>query len=185
MGPPEGIAPSIPDYVNSPPVKPNVEGNFICHLSPFLLTIVLINIIAAVPDYLEMNTKSGSAAYSTRESADQFQKPTPVSPTIRNNLNHPSPKNRSKKPGLPEEMPMLPTSGTHRHSDSDTEHSPDFRSAGKEFAGLKATGNGAKGSDNYVNVPSTIINMNNSYSNQDAVSNPSYVTFGKINETRT
>lgn len=133
-----------------------------------------------------MNPKTGSAVFSTRDSGDQFQITTPVSPTIRNNLNHSSPKNRNtKKPGLPEEMPMLPTTGIHRHSDSETEPSPDFRSAGKEFSSLKTTGNDAKGSDNYVNVPSTIINMNNAYNNKDAVSNPGYVQFGKVNETRT
>ncbi len=82
-------------------------------------------------------------------------------------------------------MPMLSTSGTNRHSDSETEPSPDFRSAGKEFAGLKTSGSDAKGTNNYVNVPSTIINMNNAYNDKDAVSNPGYVTFGKVNETRT
>lgn len=136
-----------------------------------------------------MNPKTGTAVFSTGDSCDKFQiTTTPVSPTIRNNLNHSSPKNRNtKKPGLPEEMPMLPTSNTHRHSDSETEPSPDFRSIGKEFTSLKPTTtvNDAKGSDNYVNVPSTIINMNNAFNNKDAVSNPGYVQFGKINETRT
>lgn len=126
-----------------------------------------------------MNTNTGTAKFSNRDSGDQFT--VPVSPTIKNNLNHTSPKNRSKNPGLPEEMPMLPTSETHRHSaDSDTETSPDFKSTTKEFTDLKAIGNDAKGAKNYVNVPSTIINMN-----KDAVSNPGYVTFGKVNETRT
>jgi len=83
-------------------------------------------------------------------------------------------------------MPMLPTSGPYRHSDSETELSPDFKSVNKEFTDLKSSGKDAKGSDvNYVNVPSTVINMNNSFNNKDAVSNPGYVTFGKINETRT
>lgn len=155
--------------------------NSVCSTS-----IVLINSISAVPDYLAMNPKTGSAIFSTRDSGDQFQITTPVSPTIRNNLNHPSPKIRTKRPGLPEEMPMLPTSGSHRHSDSETEiPSPDFKSAGREFAGLKTSAKDANGSDNYVNVPSTIINMNNAFNNKDAVSNPGYVTFGKVNETRT
>lgn len=154
--------------------------------SLFLLReIVLIKFITAVPDYLAMNPKTGSAVFSTRDSGDKFQITTPISPTIRNNLNNPSPKNRAKKPALPEEMPMLPTSGTNRHSDSETEPSPGFRSVGKEFPGLRTSENDAKGSDSYVNVPSTIINMNNAYNNKDAVSNPGYVTFGKINETRT
>lgn len=119
-----------------------------------------------------MSPNSGNAAHT--------------SPTIRNNLNHPSPKNRAKRPGLPEEMPMLPTSGTHRHSDSDTDLSPDYRAGGKDFSDLKSTRNDAKNtSDNYVNVPSTIINMNNAYNSKDAVSNPGYVTIGNINETRT
>lgn len=131
-----------------------------------------------------MSPRAGST-FSPRESNDQFQTTTPISPTIRNNLNHPSPKNRTKKPGLPEEMPMLPTSGPHRHSDSETELSPDFKSVSKEFTDLKSPEKDAKGSANYVNVPSTIINMNNTYNNKDAVSNPGYVTFGKINETRT
>ncbi|XP_037051566.1 vascular endothelial growth factor receptor 1 isoform X6 [Bradysia coprophila] len=149
MGPPEGIAPAIPDYVNSP-VNSSLD---------------------AVPDYLAMSPKTGNAA--------------PISPTIRNNLNHPSPKNRTKKPGLPEEMPMLPTASTHRHSDSDTDLTPDYRSAGREFSDLAPSVNDAKSTDNYVNVPSTIINMNSAYNNKDAVSNPGYVTFGKVNETRT
>lgn len=135
-----------------------------------MLTIGLV--ITAVPDYLAMSSKAGNTAS--------------VSPTIRNNLNHPSPKNRTKNPGLPEEMPMLPTSGTHyRHSDSDTDLTPDYRSAGREFSGLKASENDIESADNYVNVPSTMINMNKAYSNKDAVSNPGYVAFGKINETRT
>lgn len=132
-----------------------------------------------------MSPRSGNTAFTARDSNDQFQVTTPISPTIKNNLNHPSPKNRTKKPGLPEEMPMLPTSGPHRNSDSETEPSPDFKSVNKEFTGLKSSAKDGKASDNYVNVPSTIINMNNSYNNKDAVSNPSYVTFGKINETRT
>lgn len=144
-----------------------------------------MSLITAVPDYLAMSPKTGSAVFSPRDSSNQFQAATPISPTIRNNLNHPSPKNRTKKPGLPEEMPMLPTSGLNRHSDSETEPSPDFKSVGKQFTDLKPSGKDAKGSDNYVNVPSTIINMNNTYNNKDAVSNPSYVTFGKINETKT
>ncbi|KAJ6633342.1 Platelet-derived growth factor receptor alpha, partial [Pseudolycoriella hygida] len=162
MGPPEGVAPSIPNYVNSS-MKPSAN---------------------AVPDYLQVDSKSGSATYNTRDSGDKFETKTPVSPTIRNNLNHASPKSRSSKKPIPEEMPMLPASGTHRHSDSDVE-SPDFKTAGKDFSGVSGSKNDAKGPDNYVNMPSTVINMKDVYNNKDAVSNPGYVTFGKINETRT
>lgn len=109
------------------------------------------------------------------------------SPTTTNNLNasDQSIKFRSKMTDIPEEIPMLKRSNQSFHnSDSDTEvHVPDVtvhktpeQSATRNNMNLLST-NG----DNYVNVPSTIININK----KDAVSNPGYVVVSNIDETTT
>ncbi|XP_059619407.1 vascular endothelial growth factor receptor 1 isoform X2 [Phlebotomus argentipes] len=142
LGPPDKAAPPVPTYVNrdvmyeAPPPPDSSSAS-----------------------YLQMSPKSGSVAFSARPSTSKH------SPTLANNLNTSSPstqKNR-KKPGLPEEIPMLLKSTSAVSSDSEPELSP--KPAPRTSIDTK---------DNYVNVPSTVINMHSAFP-RDAFSNPTYV----------
>lgn len=145
-----------------------------------------------------MNPHAGSVIFSpTRpdNSDNTFQYPAITTASIANNLDtsHTSPSKLAHNKILPEEMPML-TSGTSggANSDSDTEPTPSLSKFGataspaKSYSGLNYRNVVNSAKDNYVNVPSTIINMENSrFNTKDAVSNPGYVMVGKVNETRT
>lgn len=138
-----------------------------------------------------MNQNSGNVLF--RPVIDQPEYPA-ATPSITNNLNqtHTSPMKMSpsKRAGLPEEMPML-NSGNATAGDSDTESPPHAaappkptpRASPVKYSDLNYRNALAK--DNYVNVPSTIINMDQRQANNDAVSNPGCVVLGGTNETRT
>lgn len=113
-----------------------------------------------------------------------------------------------KKRNLPEEVPMLQNVANDRGAASSGSEEEDVsrnrkwaerqfsdfkdfkpEPAARTTVGSKILSGAARTTDHYVNVPSsTVININNkspSYKLKDAVSNPSYVAFGKVNETRT
>lgn len=89
-------------------------------------------------------------------------------------------------------MPML-NSGNATAGDSDTESPPSAaappkptpRASPVKYSDLNYRNALANAKDNYVNLPSTIINMDQRPANNDAVSNPGYVVLGGTNETRT
>ena len=134
------------------------------------------------PSYVSMSPTMGGPQLPPEE---QFSFPALNSPTTANNLNTPpTAKPRIKKPEIPEEIPMLKRSGESANSDSDPEISPDAQSGGRNFTEMKPSPRRVNNENDYVNVPSTIINMNNSY-NKDTVTNPSYVSVKNVNETKT
>lgn len=136
-----------------------------------------------------MNQNSGNVLFRP----EQPEYPA-ITPTIANNLNQtltsPPKTSPSKRAALPEEIPML-NSGNATAGDSDTESPPAAaappkptpRASPVKYSDLNYRNALAK--DNYVNVPSTIINMDQRQGNNDAVSNPAYVVLGGTNETRT
>lgn len=142
------------------------------------------------PSYLTMSPASINSPMPSGVDVhdSHFQFPTLNSPTTANNLNASSAasKLRNKIPDIPEEIPMLKRSNQSIHSDSDTElHSPGAVATHSTPNGTrkKSTNNVLNtAADNYVNVPSTIINMNN---RKDAVSNPGYVVVSNVHETKT
>lgn len=172
MGVPETEAPPIPPtYVN---------GN---------MSIPISTTDNTAPDYLCMSPLSGNVLFSPRTTKDQdnFNFTAPQSPTIKNNLDS-SPQQKLRKKPIPEEIPMLKKANNYSfNSDSESELSPD-PVGGKKFSDLNKTNDAASQQyknirpDNYVNVPSTIINMNNLKPSKDAFSNPSYVSMGGSKE---
>lgn len=166
MAAPECPAPAVPHYVNSQtgfgppttdaPPKP--------------------------ASYLTMSPTINSPLASGIDTHDtHFQFPSLNSPTTTNNLNasEPSTKYRNKITNIPEEIPMLKRSNQSIHSDSDTEvNTSDVVITHPDNSSKNNVSVFSTNGDNYVNVPSTIINMNK----KDAVSNPGYVV---VNETRT
>uniref|UniRef100_A0A6B2EPK2 Putative vascular endothelial growth factor receptor 1-like isoform x3 n=1 Tax=Phlebotomus kandelakii TaxID=1109342 RepID=A0A6B2EPK2_9DIPT len=156
QGPPDKIAPPVPNYVNRDVMyEPSQDS--------------------ASPNYLQMSPKSGSVAFSARPSTSTAKQ----SPTLVNNLNTSSPSGQKtrKKPGMPEEIPMLLKSSSAVSSDSEPEMSPN--PAPRTKSSIDTT-------DNYVNVPSsTVINMNSMFGPRDAFSNPTYVgatPMGKVGQ---
>lgn len=119
-----------------------------------------------------------------------------TTPSIANNLDFtlmsPSKMSPSKRAALPEEIPML-NSGNANAGDSDTEGPPSAaappkptpRTSPAKYSDINYRIALESAKDNYVNVPSTIINMDQRQINNDAVSNPAYVVMGGTNETRT
>lgn len=174
MGVPETEAPPIPpNYINgnmSIPITTSTDN--------------------PTPDYLCMSPLSGNVLFSPRTTKDQenFNFTDPQSPTIKNNLDS-SPQQKIRKKPIPEEIPMLKKSNNYNfNSDSESELSPDPVGSNR-FSDLNKTNDAASAPqyknirpDNYVNVPSTIINMNNLKPSKDAFSNPSYVTMGGSKE---
>ncbi|XP_055710177.1 vascular endothelial growth factor receptor 1 isoform X3 [Phlebotomus papatasi] len=154
MGPPETPAPPVPTYVNRDVIE--------------ALPLEMSLQDTSSPNYLQMSPKSGSVAFSARPSTSTAKH---HSPTLANNLNTSSPSNQKnrKKPGLPEEIPMLPRSTSALSSDSEPELSPNPSMRERTIPSIDTT-------DNYVNVPSsTVINMNSVFGPRDAFSNPTYV----------
>lgn len=154
MGPPETPAPPVPTYVNRDVIE--------------ALPLEMSLQDTSSPNYLQMSPKSGSVAFSARPSTSTAKH---HSPTLANNLNTSSPSNQKnrKKPGLPEEIPMLPRSTSALSSDSEPELSPNPSTRERTIPSIDTT-------DNYVNVPSsTVINMNSMFRPRDAFSNPTYV----------
>lgn len=147
-------------------------------------------------DYLTMSTSDTNGQRNNDTSHFQFSSLN--SPTTANNLNaSPSSKIRVKNAVIPEEIPMLKRSNQSIHTDSETElNSLDVTDSankyvvGNSVAKPQPTQRDTKqnvnvlnaSTDNYVNVPSTIINIDKP---KDAVSNPSYIMVGNINETKT
>ncbi|XP_055921707.1 vascular endothelial growth factor receptor 1-like isoform X2 [Eupeodes corollae] len=184
MGSPDEMAPPPPRYVNGM-ILPEIR-------------------IDPSDDYLQMSTKTGSAIFSPRPNddyvkADNFTFSEQHSPTISNNLDSPVTKNRKKVGVPPEEIPMLQkssnginqTSGSQ--SDSETEQSPDAKSAGKTFAQItrrpieKETSLIDTTDGNYVNVKAATDlskKFMNSNGTKDAFSNPSYLMLKSVNEGR-
>lgn len=166
---PEYPAPTVPNYVNG-----HIADN------------------SRKPDYQIMSPPNTNSPHSNDVS--HFQFPSKNSPTTANNLNSsPSSKLRVKNPVIPEEIPMLKQSNQSINTDSETEHhSLDIHDGPNKYAPNNVTKpqplerksvNVLNASaDNYVNVPSTIINIDKP---KDAVSNPSYIMVGNINETKT
>ncbi|XP_055840031.1 vascular endothelial growth factor receptor 1 [Episyrphus balteatus] len=187
MGSPDEMAPPPPRYVNGM-ILPEIR-------------------IDPSDDYLQMNSKTGSAIFSPRPhddyvKADNFTFSEQHSPTISNNLDSPVTKNRKKVGVPPEEIPMLQKSsnginrGGGSQSDSETE-SPGPQSVGKTFAqisrrpaeietSLTDNTNGGGGDGNYVNVKPTDLSKKfmNSNGTKDAFSNPSYLMLKTVNEGR-
>ncbi|CAD7078795.1 unnamed protein product [Hermetia illucens] len=168
MGCPEEAAPQAPRYVN---------GKLIAELAANASTDA---------DYVQMNPKSGNAIFSPRPQDDyvrpeHFVFPTPISPTISNNLDSPSSKNR-RKGVIPEEVPMLNRSAG---SDSEAELSPDvIPSPSKQFSSLNKVPDsslGKVGNDNYINAKNSDINR---IRTKDAFSNPEYLMLDNVNEKR-
>lgn len=170
MAAPECQAPAIPNYVNS--------------------GVIPIGNAPPIPDYLTMSPTVNSPLGGDGGDNTHFQFPSLNSPTTVNNLNaSPTIKLRTKNPDIPEEIPMLKRSNQSISTDSETEFNSknaqnpsnrnDLRTQPKDMKKNINVLNTA--ADNYVNVPSTIINMNS----KDAVSNPGYVVVNHINETRT
>uniref|UniRef100_A0A1L8DJT8 Protein tyrosine kinase n=2 Tax=Nyssomyia neivai TaxID=330878 RepID=A0A1L8DJT8_9DIPT len=157
LGPPESFAPPVPTYVNRD-VMHDVPAPD-----------------ATSASYLQMSPKSGSVAFSARPSTSTAKH---HSPTLANNLNtsSPSQKNR-RKPGMPEEIPMLSKNTNALSSDSEPEMSPNPQPRERTKRSMDTT-------DNYVNVPSsTVINMNSAFGPKDAFSNPTYVgPMGKVGQ---
>lgn len=154
MAPPDCPAPPVPQYVNTG----------IQQVAPAV----------SLPNYLPMSPTNGVDTHDSH-----FRFPTLNSPMT------------SHIPGIPEEIPMLKRSDLSINTDSETEaNSPDAKSSAPNLNSVrynnelknKNTNVLQAANDNYVNVPSTIINMN---APKDAVSNPGYVIVGNINETRT
>lgn len=173
MAAPEGVAPR-------PPVPTYVNG----HLIPMANA-------PSIPDYVTMSpTKTlninspGGDGDIQLEQQGHFQFPILESPTLSDNLT-PSGSRRNRKPGLPEEIPMLKRSNQSISTDSETEISPDAQTSQRQFGDIRPQPRDLKKMENYVNVPSTIINMNSDFNTKDAVSNPGYVIVGNVNETRT
>ncbi|XP_055681384.1 platelet-derived growth factor receptor alpha-like isoform X2 [Lutzomyia longipalpis] len=159
LGPPESFAPPVPNYVNRDVMHDQAPD-------------------ASSASYLQMSPKSGSVAFSARPSTSTAKH---HSPTLANNLNTSSPstqKNR-RKPGMPEEIPMLSKSTSAVSSDSEPELSPNPVARERTKRSIDTT-------DNYVNVPSsTVINMNSVFGPRDAFSNPTYVgaqPMGKVGQ---
>lgn len=177
---------ATPEYP-APPVPQNyVNGH-----------VMSTNDNSKVPDYLTMSPSKTNSLQNNDIS--HFQFPSANSPTTANNLNaNPLSKIRAKNPVIPEEIPMLKRSNQSISTDSETEHnSLDVTDSGNKYVGnnverpqpqaqprdTKKNINVLNASaDNYVNVPSTIINIDKP---KDAVSNPSYIMVGNINETKT
>ncbi|XP_037908371.1 platelet-derived growth factor receptor alpha isoform X3 [Hermetia illucens] len=175
MGCPEEAAPQAPRYVN---------GKLIAELESHLLLSAANASTDA--DYVQMNPKSGNAIFSPRPQDDyvrpeHFVFPTPISPTISNNLDSPSSKNR-RKGVIPEEVPMLNRSAG---SDSEAELSPDvIPSPSKQFSSLNKVPDsslGKVGNDNYINAKNSDINR---IRTKDAFSNPEYLMLDNVNEKR-
>ncbi|GAB0098867.1 vascular endothelial growth factor receptor 1 [Sergentomyia squamirostris] len=148
LGPPEKFAPPVPTYVNRDVIREMPSDS-------------------SSPAYLQMSPKSGSVVFNARPSTSTAKQ---HSPTLANNLNtsSPSAQKRRKKPGLPEEIPMLLKSTSNISSDSEPEVSPSPAPRDRTTLSTDTT-------DNYVNVPSsTVINMN-MFGPRDAFSNPTYV----------
>lgn len=138
------------------------------------------------PSYLAMNPSINSPMPDGSDIHDEhFRFPSYAAPSIsiHPNVNEQS-RLRGKPSTIPEEIPMLKRSNQSIHSDSDTDlntsdvkvhTTPDISTSRKNQNTLNTSG------ENYVNVPSTIINMNKN----DSVSNPGYIVVSNINETRT
>lgn len=170
MAAPEGIAPKppIPTYVNGHLIQMANAPN--------------------IPDYLMMsptNSQNINSPLSDREEpAGHFQFPTLDSASN----SSPSSRNRLRKPGVPEEIPMLKRSNQSiSTTDSESDVSPVAPTSQRPFGdvGVKPMPRDLKKTENYVNVPSTIINVNNQYDDKNAVSNPGYVMVGNVNESKT
>lgn len=170
MGAPDCQAPRTPNnYVNSHVIAMQDASN-----------------APGQPDYLAMNPPlEVNSPRPDGLDTHSFPFAGMNSPTIVNNLNasQSSPKLRNKISNIPEEIPMLKRSNQSFHSDSDSEHnsadatdSAPVSNTPRQNASVLNTM-----SDNYVNVPSTLVVTNK----KDAVSNPGYVTVSNINETRT
>lgn len=131
------------------------------------------------PNYLKMSPKRSEGGQSP-----DFQFPSLDSPPLAGSLNvTPNSKSRVRKPGIPEEIPMLKRSNQSISTDSETEITPDAQSSARQFENVRPQPRERefKKAEDYVNVPSTIINMNPN----DVVNNPGYVMVGNVNETRT
>jgi len=167
---PEGIAPIAPIYVNS-------------HITPFG---PINDNTAPGGMYIEMSPNmnlSINSPLQDRTVETHFDFPAPTSPTIANNLNK-SPIQKSKnKPIIPEEVPMLQQQSTNSDINVDTSNITDDNKFKKQINLIK--------NDNYVNVPSTLSNINEKLDNKnsnlsnvksntkDAFSNPSYIALEK------
>lgn len=162
MAPPDCPAPPVPQYVNT--------------------SIQQVAPAVKLPNYMTMSptTTINSPLNGADTHDSHFRFPS---------LNSP---HTSHIPGIPEEIPMLKRSDQSINTDSETEaNSPNAKSVSATNLNSVRYNNDLKNkntnvlqaeNDNYVNVPSTIINMN---ATKDAVSNPGYVVVGNINETRT
>lgn len=125
-----------------------------------------------------MSPKSGNVLYGRQE----FE--GPPSPTIVSNLD--TQQKSRKKPGIPEEAPMLKKTSSCS-SDSESETSLEPKALNEIITPVSDKPVDYKANiltDNYVNVPSTIFNSKKLSPNtsKDAFSNPGYVTLGIINE---
>lgn len=139
-----------------------------------------------------MNQNSDNVLFRPVNEQAGYPATTPAPSNM--NLTHTSPSKTSpsKREALPEEIPML-NRGDATAGDSDTESPPSAAAPPKptprvspaKYSDLNYRKALASAKDNYVNVPSTIINMDQRQANNDAVSNPGYVVLGGTNETRT
>lgn len=169
LGPPDHLAPPVPlphTYVNGIQSMLNDSEEL------------------QTPNYLHMSPASGHVAYtpqSDKQNIDNFEyPPPPSSPTISNNLDNLSPqKSLRKKPGIPEEIPMLKSN--HVQSDSDSEPSVSPVPAPRTFGNV--LDDKLKASNNYINMPK-IKNTASPPNTKDAVSNPGYVTITLANDTK-
>lgn len=143
----------------------------------------------STPDYLSMSPKSGTVRYNSGAAAHQSDYIRPNSPTITKNLDT-SPRNRvkyptTKKPELPEEIPMLKRNenGTLEHADSDEELQQQQNPAGyteMSFSNGRSQEQPATSDSDYTNVfsPDNYVNV----PANKAVVNPTYITFDTVNE---
>lgn len=178
MAAPDCPAPAVPT-INAP-MYVNTHSVAMPHAS----NTVTSSSSSSQPNYLTMSPTINSPMPVDVHDT-HFQFPGLNSPTTANNLNASSAasKLRNKIPDIPEEIPMLKRSNQSIHSDSETElNSPDTVKMHSTPNGTRKNANMlSTAADNYVNVPSTIINVNK----KDAVSNPGYVVVSNVHETRT
>lgn len=161
MAAPDCPAPPVPQYVNA-----NIQQ---------------VALAASLPDYMTMSPTINSPFNGIDTHDSHFRFPS---------LN--SPMTTIPIPDIPEKIPMLNRSDQSLNTDSETDaHSPDAKISSTNNLNSVRFNNDSRNknanillaaNDNYVNVPSPIINLNVT---KDAVSNPGYVVVGNINETRT
>lgn len=180
LGPPDQIAPPVPlphTYIND--IQSMIHGNKQEEDSNS-------------PGYLHMSPTSGQVAYTPHTTDVKDNKifeypPPPSSPTISNNLDNLSPqKSIRKKPGIPEEMPML--SGA-RNATSDSESEPSLSPIPAPRTTVGNLDDKLQTTNNYINMPTiknTVANSPiKSSTATDAVSNPGYVTIAMGQDMKT